>query len=235
MEAVWRIGRRLWRWWRAPYRREQRMLVLQEHTLDEMVIHRAIMRIIMNDLRGLESDLDAVASRLAVAHGDIADLSAISFESAQTLKALAEAVLALRGDMAKVDIQIDIDKLRVKAQAALSQANDVIAATEDANAALKAAEDQADDALEPAAPTAPVEPQPVPPEVVTEPAPVVEPAPVEVEPPVIPPVENAPPTDPVPTEEPPAVVGEDPVPTDPVPTEGAGDVVVDFSPSKAVE
>jgi len=73
----------------------------------------------MNDVSALNDTMDALATKVA--------------ESNETLAGLAMEVMSIRGDLARTDIQVQINKLQDKAKVIL--------------ASLTAAEDKADDAL----------------------------------------------------------------------------------------
>jgi chromosome segregation ATPase len=119
-----------------------------ETLYDEIFAQRELMETILNNLDALNEELDALTVDLAL-------LNVKAAESNTTLLGLAEAVLALRSDLATVDIQTQINTLKEKAAAAKRS---VVGIT----ASIAAAEDAADDALPAPAPADDAPPAPVP-------------------------------------------------------------------------
>lgn len=184
------------------------MILLQRVTLLELLDQRSLMSDIKQSLADLEGTVDTLSTSLATARADIGTLKNVAVESSGTLKALADAVLALRSDAVPADIAIAILRVQDKAKEALGVSRDIDAKIAEATVLLADAEDKADDVIEPA------------PVVVAE-----EPAPVVVEPVVQADAPVATESDiPASVEQAPAM--NEPAPPEAVPAEGGGDVIV---------
>ncbi len=145
---------RIRKWWRAPYERQKEMLavvqMIRRDQQDNQHSNCYWQRAIMNDISKIETALDAATIKLATTQADVGDLKAAVTELGVTAKALADAVKALKTDAPKTDIQADLDRLQVKAEALLSKLGEVNATVATVKSDAVAAEDIADDELVPA-------------------------------------------------------------------------------------
>jgi len=127
------IVRKIKKWWTKPARDVHDI----HDTLDFIgwIVSQTWVKtgIIMNDFSALQAQLEVADQR-----ADALDAKVV--EANITLLGLAEAVAGLRGDLARTDVQAQIDVLKERASA-------VVEKLTKSTASLAAAEDQADDQL----------------------------------------------------------------------------------------